>query len=388
MTVTPDGVVIGRMPEAFIDIVRRLLPLPTAPYHEHHVIEEVRRFASQRSLSIEADEFGNLSLSVGTPTSGLCLTAHLDHPALGLARRESTRDILFEKLGGVPTDLTRDARVLLYDTAPGRTLPEPIGGGSVTAFLEEGVPGSSTPCPAFRVRVDGDVPDVELFAVWDLTPCALEGERIVGRACDDLVGVCVALATLDHCHEQGASLSVLLTRAEETGFGGMLAAVEAGGLDAEAAYINIECSSYRAGAPLGDGPVIRVGDRRWIFDAGVTAALSCCAEKLTRTQPGFRVQRRLMDGGVCEATPLSRSGRATGAVALPLDNYHNNGGHHLLPEAVHLRDAENLVTLLAELALQPQGARAVDDDSVSALDGMLSSRRALQIERLRTMKIA
>ena len=75
-------------------------------------------------------------------------------------------------------------------------------------------------------------------------------------------------------------------------------------------------------------------------------------------------------------------------MALPLDNYHNNGGHHLLPEAVHLRDAENLVTLLSELALQPQGARAVVDDSVSALDGMLSSRRALQIERLRTMKIA
>ena len=65
MTVSPDGVVIGHMPEAFIDIVRRLLPLPTAPYHEHHVIEEVRRFASQRSLSVEADEFGNLSLSVG-----------------------------------------------------------------------------------------------------------------------------------------------------------------------------------------------------------------------------------------------------------------------------------------------------------------------------------
>ena len=80
----------------------------------------------------------------------------------------------------------------------------------------------------------------------------------------------MALATLENCLDQGAPLSVLLTRAEETGFGGMLAAVETGRLDAYMVYVNIECSSCRAGAPLGEGPVIRVGDRRWIFHAGVT----------------------------------------------------------------------------------------------------------------------
>ena len=384
MTGALDEIVFPRMCAAFIDIVQRLLPVPTAPYHEHHVIAEILRFASERSLTVEADEFGNLSLAVGgTPKAGLCLTAHLDHPALGEATRESARDILFEKLGGIPTDLARDAPVLLYDTAPQNTLPEPIGRGSVTAFLEEGIPGSSAPCPAFRVRVEGDVPEVEMFAVWDLTPFALKGERIVGRACDDLVGVCVALATLENCLEQGAPLSVLLTRAEETGFGGMLAAVETGRLDTDTVYVNIECSSCRAGAPLGEGPVIRVGDRRWIFDAGVTEALCACAEKLTRTQRGFHVQRRLMDGGVCEATPLSRSGRVTGAVALPLDNYHNHGGDRLQPEAVHLGDAENLVALLTQLALQPQGAAAFVDDSVSALDHMLAARRQPQLERLR-----
>ena len=90
-----------------------------------------------------------------------------------------------------------------------------------------------------------------------------------------------------------------------------------------------------------------------------------------------------MDGGVCEATPLSHSGRATGAVALPLDNYHNNGGDALRPEAVHLDDAENLVTLLTGLASQPQGARAVVDASTRQLNDMFLSHRVPQIERLK-----
>ena len=383
------------MSESLIDIIRRLLPLPTAPCHEHHVVAEIRRFASERDVALIADDFGNLMLRTDAPSaSGLCLTAHMDHPALGFPVRESTRDILFEKLGGVPTDLTRDARVLLYDTTPAiHGLPEPVGRGSVTAFLEEGIPGTALPCPAFRVRVDDDVPDDvpndvthgDLFAVWDLPPCALDGERIVGAACDDLAGVCVALATLDLCRRDGVGISVLLTRAEETGFGGMLAALHAGDLPADHIYINIECSSCRAGAPLGEGPVLRVGDRRWTFDAGVTAALAKCADELSNE--GFRVQRRLMDAGACEATPLARSGRRTGAVALPLDKYHNNGGNRLRAEAVHLQDAENLVALLTQLARKPHGVRAAVDDTTRDLDDMLASRRPPQVDRLQRRRI-
>jgi putative aminopeptidase FrvX len=377
------------MHESLCDTVCRLLPLPTAPYHEHHIAAEIRRYASERGLAVEADEFGNLMLRTpGATPSGLCLTAHMDHPALGFGVRESTRDIFFEKLGGVPTQLTRNARVVLYNTTPAQGLPEPVGRGSVTAFLEEGLPGSDTPCPAFRVRVDDDIPNDdsvgELFAVLDLPPFTLDGNIVTGIACDDLVGVCVALATVDRCRAQGVGVSVLLTRAEETGFGGMLAAVRAGGLPADDIYINIECSSCRAGAPLGDGPVIRVGDRRWIFDAGVTEALTTCADELAGD--GFRVQRRLMDGGVCEATPLSRSGRRTGAVALPLDNYHNNGGDRLRTEAVHLQDGENLVALLTHFAQKP-GARAVVDDSVQALDDRLASRGQQQLDRLQRRRI-
>lgn len=154
------------------------------------------------------------------------------------------------------------------------------------------------------------------FAVWDPEPCAVAGDRLVGRACDDLAGVAVGLATLERLVDEGVGrAALLLTRAEETGFGGLLGAIASGSLPEDAVYVDIECSSCRAGAPLGEGPAIRVGDRRWLFDAGITGGLIAVAEALARDDGGFRFQRRLLDGGFCEATPLARSGRATGAVA-------------------------------------------------------------------------
>ena len=373
----------------FFDVARRILPLPTAPYHEHFVIEEVRRFVAERpGLRCVRDAAGNLAVDLpGDEPPSLILTAHLDHPGLGFGRRENGRDLLFQRLGGVPVDLARNASVRVYapTTAPGTCAA--LAKGRVTAYLEDGIPGAADDHAALRVRLSGatataDIPE-GAFAMWDLPPFRVDGRRLVGRACDDLAGVCVALAVLDHLHAgEVQGTGVLLTRAEETGFGGMLAAVASEDLDRGAVYVNIECSSWRAGAPLGEGPVIRVGDRRWIFDAGVTGALTATAERLARSDEGFRFQRRLMDAGTCEATPLSRSGYATGAVALPLDNYHNHGGRKLRPEAVHLDDAVGLVQLLIGLAGAEGGAQGAVDAALSDLDQSLTQRRQAQTPAL------
>ena len=65
----------------------------------------------------------------------------------------------------------------------------------------------------------------------------------------------------------------------------------------------------------------------------------------------FFFQRKLMDGGACEATPLVDFGYTTGAVAIPLDNYHNDGVNKLKAEIVDLRDVQNLITLLTTFCL-------------------------------------
>lgn len=366
--------------DLYLEMARRFVPVPTAPFHEHLVLAEVRRFADERpELLCRADPFGNLHLRLGSEPPGIVLTAHLDHPGLSLAAHDGG-DWLFHSMGGIPVELTRGADVLLH----GHEGLEPLARGRVMAYLEDGVPGEAEDRPAFRVRLDDPPPAAEpqtLFATWDLPGIEVSGRRLRARACDDLAGVAVALSVLELAragHSEG--IGVLLTRAEETGFGGMLAALDDPHLDREALYVNIECSSSRAGAPLGQGPVIRVGDRRWVFDAGVSAALTRAAEGLGSRRSGFRYQRRLMDAGTCEATALCGAGLTAGAVALPLEYYHNHGGRKLRPEEIALDDAAGLVELLTEFARSP---RAWVTGAIGDLEGMLDGRRCWQSERLR-----
>jgi endoglucanase len=178
-------------------------------------------------------------------------------------------------------------------------------------------------------------------------------------------------------------VGLLLTRAEEGGFGGMLGAVQGRFLDRDALYVNIECSSAKAGAPLGAGPVVRVGDRRWVFDPAITAALTAAADELVAAGTGLQYQRKLMDGGTCEATVLMQAGFRSGAVALPLRHYHNHGGDRLRPEAVHLDDLRGLVVLLLYLAARPGGPAAALAAATAKLRGDMARSRQIMVPRLR-----
>src|SRR5205809_1038851 len=55
------------------------------------------------------------------------------------------------------------------------------------------------------------------FAVWELQDFALVGDRIVARACDDLIGVAAILATMIELKASRAKVNVLgvILRAEE-----------------------------------------------------------------------------------------------------------------------------------------------------------------------------
>ena len=388
------------MESDFLDLVRRLVPLPTAPYCEHFVAAEITAFATARpGLELRRDAFGNLLLThdrqpddQGSRDS-LVVTAHMDHPGLLYASRASDRDFLFERAGGFPVERARQARVQIYDVS------RPVGQepvlGRLTAYLEEGVP--SGPAGAmdgacFRVRVDPAAADrvgPGSFAVLDLPPLRIKDRRIRARACDDLVGVAVGLCWLHEAMRQqlATRCRLLLTRAEEIGFGGMLAAARDGDLDRNAVYVNVECSKCSAGAPLGAGPIIRVGDRAWVFDPEMAAGMADLAAQLARETAGserqVRFQRRLMDGGTCEATVLARAGYTTGAVALPLRNYHNQGRRRLRPEAVDMDDALDLVGILLRMASSPGGAPRASTLAATQLDATLAARYQQSRERLR-----
>ena len=214
--------------------------------------------------------------------------------------------------------------------------------------------------------------------MWDLPAFRVQGRRLSGRAIDDLAGAAVALCVLDSLvrHQASVRLGVLLTRAEEVGFVGMLAALDAGFLPRRALYINIECSSVAAGAVLGAGPILRVGDRLWVFDPDISGGLAALAGELATQQPSFRYQRKLMDSGACEATPLMQADYRTGAGSAAPRQLSQLGARdaQLAPEYIHLDDANGLVRLLVHVAQRGIGTGLAH--SAAALDSMLAGRLA------------
>ena len=362
----------------FLRLAKPLIRTPTAPFHEHFALGIARAFAAERPLiQVLQDHCGNsLLLYDGGGQQDddefIVLTAHLDHPGLVWRASQGPDRALFEILGGVELEQALATGVRLFDLnrpATQRGIPRPI----VRTVEEEG-----TRYPLVEVdAVPDSLQGPGTFAMWDLPAFRVQGRRLSGRALDDLAGAAVALCVLDALVRQQAPvrLGVLLTRAEEVGFVGMLAALDAGFLPRHALYINIECSSVAAGAVLGAGPIVRVGDRLWVFDPDISGGLAALADELTSQQPSFHYQRKLMDSGACEATPLMQANYRTGAVALPLGNYHNSGpGEQLAPEHIHLDDANGLVRLLVHVAQRGIGAGLAH--SAAALDSMLAGRLA------------
>ena len=377
----------GKMEKRFLHLARRLMPLPTAPFREQFVMEEISRQAAELDLEIQSDAVGNLLLVYhgdrgSEPIPRVIFTAHMDHPGLLYSQPLSPRDHLFELAGNVNVELAKKGEVDIYDPA-GTANQSPVRG--VIQSYAEPVGGQ----PVFSVRIakgDAGLLTPDSFAMWRLPVLRQQGRQLRCRACDDLAGVTVALTVMDHLlrSRSRCCAGMLLTRAEETGFGGMMAAVRGDWLPREPLYINIECSSRRAGAALGAGPVIRVGDRISVFDPSLCAGLVAIAESEMDDSegPGLPCQRKLMDGGACEATVLALAGFQVGAVALPLDHYHNWGKKRLRPEAIDIGDAVALVNLLARVAVCREGVAGIGEVAQRNIERRLEIRYQGQRPRL------
>ena len=362
----------------FISIARSLVSCPTAPFHERYALQVIHEFAKNRpQLALQQDSYGNvLLLYNGTRSKRnprLVLTAHLDHPGLIYHERIKDTQFIFGLYGGVTPALLKGATIRIYDVNRERQ-QRPFKGRIVRVKTEKNRRTLVTLETTFPLPFAPSKPGT--FATWDLPPWRQRGNRLNALACDDLVGASVALSFLDQLirDRTPTRAGVLLTRAEEVGFVGMLAALNEGYLDPEALYINIECSSVKAGAQMGGGPIVRVGDRMSIFSPQITAALAACAEEIQATEPSFKYQRKLMDSGACEATPMVHRGLQTGAVALPLGNYHNIGENALKPEQIAIPDALFLKDLLVHFVQRKGGAMSTISHGSEALTKGLNSR--------------
>lgn len=328
-----------------LDLLRDLLLCPTAPYREEVPIRFVRLFVAERkdALSLREDRYGNLLVSFRGARPGrapLVLSAHLDHPGFHALRSRPPRGrALF--FGGVPEGTLRGARVRFFsrnDQVEGRVERVRRERGSRTIVELSDLNGP----------LHGDE-----FGVFDFHGFERFRDEIWTGAADDLAGAAAILAALDELlrKRRRPALLAVFTRAEETGMVGLQGLLRGRALVRNAVVVSVECSKALPVAPVGEGPVVRVGDKATVFDPEVSAFLRSVAEGLGSS---FRFQRRLMDGGTCEASAYALHGFRAGGLCLPLGNYHNVGPDGAAREFVSRRDYLGLVRLLVALALAPR----------------------------------
>jgi len=358
-------------------ILSNMLSLPTAPFAEHDVIRFVGDFCRRRkNVTLRSDRAGNILVRVKIGNRRIkrpvCITAHLDHPGFVSDRPLGKGRIRALWRGGVPPEYFADAKVQFN-----------VNG----QWIKGRVVSTKTRVMDDRERVDtavievtGDVPAGSI-GMWDFPDPVIRGDHIHARACDDLAGVAAMLCAIDQLVRERASCDAyfLFTRAEEVGFVGAIAACRLKTVPRNCFVVAMETSSERPNAKIGDGPILRVGDRASTFHHPATAYCHRIARELEQAGGGFRYQRKLMDGGTCESSAYCRLGYEATGICVALGNYHNVDAKHrrLAPEYISLGDFRDVVRWFVELARAPHAYDGRDEQLDSRLRQLESSYRKL-----------
>ena len=286
--------------------------------------------------------------------------AHMDHPGFhGLSWKEP-QELEIKWHGGSPTQHLEGARVWIAGASgwigEGRLknpqlTPSKKALDTATVFL---------PVETCEKISQGKLRLSSLYGGFSFrSPWWQEDKLIYTKAADDLVGsFAIASIALELWGKKRRSQSAppflgLLTRAEEVGFIGALGHLNLGWMRSsqrQIVCISLETSRTLPGAEIGKGPVVRLGDRFTVFSSGSLQVLS----KVAQLNLANNHQRRIMDGGTCEASATSVFGYNSIGISIPLGNYHNQnfeGGsdsgllHGPAPEFVHTDDIEGLLKL-------------------------------------------
>ncbi len=379
------------------NLLTAVLSRPTAPFRESWVAAAVELECHKRKIPVTQDRYGNLWLGARSMAearaSRLAFVAHMDHPGFLVDRFEVKRGrargtirVHAHWQGGGPKNkklmlghavkvfshfhglLIFDGRITQCDEGP-RSLNKAVIELDVPHFLDD----LFTPQGVKKLGPWG-------ACLWyDFGGLCFEGDKVRTKAADDLVGVCALIAALEksHCPK---GVTALITRAEESGFHGTMAVLENRWLKPERTVIvSLETSAQLPSAMSRGGPVVRLGDRstifnpaavRWVQDAASrladgappgglpeTSTLSLGAMKKSKDRGAahkhhvpFAYQRRVMDGGTCEASAFNAYGFTVAGVSVPLIGYHNVGPHSApVPEEVSLTDVARTVDLLTAL---------------------------------------
>ena len=385
------------------DNLLELLRQPTAPFREQAVRDAVAARLAASGVPWFEDADGNLVIGHADPSAWRrrlerrqrepvrLFIAHMDHPGFHGMRWQSRDRLEVRWHGGSPTRHLRGAEVWL--AISGR---ECGAGTLVGASVASHGHGLERAVIRIRELATGRRPAARrLYGGFRFRAAAWRrGTRLHARVLDDLVGVHAVVetaCTLWEGHHAGRRhFTGLLTRAEEVGFVGAVAHLRRMHTSlrrGNVVCISLEASRTLPGADVGRGVVIRLGDRRTLFDTRATRVLEQVADACLERP----AQRRVMDGGSCEATAAAAWGLPVVGLTLPLGNYHNqclDGGEGCVhrggvaPEYIDLRDLADYRRLC--LGLMTPGLPWSDpwQDVRDRLTANLERyRRLLEVER-------
>lgn len=359
--------------------LRDLLALPTATYLENAVYDRLEAACRRLGgVTWRYDRYGNLLAHYrrgSRSTPPLAFVAHTDHPGFVALEMTARRRLRAAFRGGVRIEYFPGARVRFW--IDGRWTR-----GRVRAVTQKTATKDAR-FPARPEEVSIDLPRAvppNAIGMWDLPEPTLRNGMIVARDCDDIAGVAALVTLLQRLSKKRADADVycLFTRAEEIGFIGAIGAARARTIPQDVPVFSIETSRALPHAPLGAGPIVRVGDRSTVFTPPVTAFCVRVAQQLAERRKSFAFQRQLMDGGTCEAHAFLAYGYRASGICLALGNYHNMDTRRqkIGSEYVSLADWRRLVDLLEALVLDKAGCVVTDDAARAALDERFAKAEA------------
>ncbi len=326
-----------------------LTAIPTAAGQERRVIEWIEQWVKKQSgIALKRDKFGNLLLTQTRKSSkkSIYITAHLDHPAFVVRKQIDDQHLEMEFRGGVNDAYFVGAKVEVFDNDDNGYIgtiqslePKAKPFKRVIVKLKKGVAG---------ILLKDDI------ARWKFDPPVVKNGLLHAPACDDLAGVAAALCALDKIKRLPAlgHVGILLTRAEEIGFVGTIAAAKNRSVPKTSRLLCLETSRSFPESPIGGGPILRVGDKTSVFGPDITNAVS----EIMNAQKKLTWQRKLMPGGTCESTAFCAYGYLSTCLCLALGNYHNmkdidgvlqkNKPAKVAPEFISVNDFHGLVEML------------------------------------------
>jgi len=355
------------------EILSDLAKFPVTSYWEDAPAAYLRDRAKRAGLEVSMDVWGNVLVKKpGTDhrSPGIAFVAHMDHPGYEVVAQRGDQLVL-KTLGGVCVAAGTEGATILVIDACGRRLKATVTGAEkVEGKLQKtrelaGWLGTDTVYA--KLDRDHDLGRLPRPVVPDLPDCIIDDDLISMRAADDLAGCAAILTALEMLAESTVQGSVygLFTRAEEVGLIGARLVAEKELLPKNTVIVSVETSSALPGAEIGQGVVIRTGDRTATFDYEAEVYLNTAVERIRSSEQGFKVQRQLMSAGGCEAAAFKAYGYKVTGLALPLGCWHNRGESGVELEIISTND------FLGETLLILETSKLAGTEQFGTLEGLL-----------------